>query len=68
MKILKQGTLPEPAKATYAGKTATCEKCGSRVELEAKDKPVRISRAKENGGPKFKCPTRGCDGELSLKK
>lgn len=67
MKILKPGKTPDP-KPAHAGKTAECAKCGAKVELEAGDKVVRISRAKVDGGAKFKCPTRACDGELSIKK
>lgn len=68
MKITKEGKLPEPPKPTFAGKTASCLKCGARVELEARDKPARVSNAKADPGPKFKCPTTDCKGELSLQK
>jgi hypothetical protein len=62
MKTIKEGKLPPTTKK------ASCAACGAVVEIEPRDKPVRISKAKAHPGPKYKCPTKGCKGELSLQK
>ncbi|MEK7611845.1 MAG: hypothetical protein AAB407_00650 [Patescibacteria group bacterium] len=71
MKILKQGSLPQPTKKWWIGRECVCECCETKFILEEEDRVDWTPASLSSSIPQSEmvgiwCPTDGCPGRCTI--